>query len=369
MSLNSLNNVEFLRGFSIPATQNTCPNLSCPRDKTIQLAPNPTLTGNQIWNTFVLTSIIVAGSSVVIAILELMALKMRNRGKRFRDEAWRRWYLKVHLQEVIIMLSDQQTTVGIGLLVAVAHQGCTVTAYQYNCICYLVIMAVCSNLLAILNVRNFFLGRGYRFAFIHIATLATLIALSGNMIFARGSRTFPVKAGPEQTLPAACFQSGDYINVDGIQTGFKDLLGSGQIQFILFLLFVALTMVLLIFEGFRHMGKRPYAWYEKTTLVFRCIFSVLATGVLIYLLINYLILRYTTETNPMLYDKSSSNTAWNMSNVLAWAFWAKAMIMAVTKINETPAVRSLETKTARDEFDANDGSKGPLVLGQEWDPN
>lgn len=191
-------------------------------------------------------------------------------------------------------------------------------------------MAVCANLIAILNVKKFFIGRGWYFTLIHTLLLGILLGLSGNMIFARGTRTFPVYAGPEQTWAAVCFESGNFINIPDIRSGFADILGSGHIQFILFLLFIALTILLLLVESLKHFGKRPDEWLQKTSMVARAIFTLMTLGVLGYLLTMYLKLRYAMEDNMYWYTKGTSNTDWNMSNVLAWAFFMKAILITLS---------------------------------------
>jgi hypothetical protein len=235
----------------------------------------------------------------------------------------------------MILLTEQQTTIAIVLLVSVAHQGCTVSTYQYNCICYLVLMAVCANLHAILNVKNYFLGKGILFPILHLAMLGILLGLTGNMLWAKESNNFPAEAGPGQTWPAICFETGNYVTAANLESRWQNI-ASGNVQFILFVIFIAAACVLFIAEGLKHLGRRPAVWLQWGSIWYRIFFSIGALIVLIYSLVRYAKLRFDMEGNAEWYNNGESlKQNWNMSNLLAWAFFVRAIIMAWVRIAGT----------------------------------
>ncbi len=113
----------------------------------------------------------------------------------------------------------------------------------------------------------------------------------------------------------------------------------------------------------------------------RAFFSVLTLGVLGYLLYNYFELRYSMEENVLWYDAGPTNTNWNMRNVLAWAFFSKAIIMTFARLKGRRYLKTMRDVAdiiiipsegrkenlarATVQFDHNDGSGWPLMVLQK----
>ncbi|KAG9227951.1 hypothetical protein BJ875DRAFT_490563 [Amylocarpus encephaloides] len=171
-----------------------------------KLVPNDDVTGRKIVQSFLASAIIALILSTTLLFDKIKVLtRKRRRGAEAHKE--HQHYVKmVHTIETLLqVLSDQQLISSIALLLSVNAQACQISAYHYNLVCTMLVMGIITHLNTLMNVPDF-LHKGKFLAFYRFLGMTIQIILSGLVLSARLTKTFPSRAGPLAILPAACFQ-------------------------------------------------------------------------------------------------------------------------------------------------------------------
>jgi hypothetical protein len=236
-------------------------------------------------------------------------------------------------------LSDQQSVTGLSLIIVVGHDGCEVSAYIYNLVCFLILMSVVSHLNALTNTRNWFGEpnayrlRGVIFGLFKIAPIVATIVMTGIMLAARIGTTFPSEAGQAASFPAACFENVDEdapIEQLGLVGNTAEWAKNGFIQYMILVLDLFVVFVILVIAGLKKIGRRRDGFRAKLSLILRFVSTLATTGVNIWLTISYCQMRRTMESNPDWYQQPSATDEYSFYDVATWLLFASSII-TITK--------------------------------------
>jgi hypothetical protein len=144
---------------------------------------------------------------------------------RFRHHQWRRFF-----EPLVISFSDQQIVRGLSLSVATLYTSaaCTLDAYRYDMICYLILMTIVSHLSAVLVLRSY--TSGYKIlALLRFGLVGCQIVFAGLVFSSRLTPSFPTgipsadnAKNTTLVLPAVCFALVDAKSYSGLEDIPKD---------------------------------------------------------------------------------------------------------------------------------------------------
>ncbi|KAL2064497.1 hypothetical protein VTL71DRAFT_4991 [Oculimacula yallundae] len=153
---------------------------------------NPAITGIGTDISFVLT----AGLSLLsCGFVQLFCDRLRFHKLR--------WFL----EPLVVSFSDQQIIRGLSMSIATLYtsSACTVDAYRYNILCYLILMTIVSHLSSILVLRSYVNGQK-TLSIVRFVLVFTQIFFAGIIFSSRVTDDFPTGVNTNLVLPAVCFQ-------------------------------------------------------------------------------------------------------------------------------------------------------------------
>lgn len=118
------------------------------------------------------------------------------------------------LEPLVVSFGDQQLLRGLSLSIATLFfsSACTIDAYRYNVLAYLLMMAIVSHMSSVLVLRSYVEGQ-IMLSCVRFILVATQMILAGYIFSSRVSDTFPTgipnaSEGNNTTmvLPAVCFE-------------------------------------------------------------------------------------------------------------------------------------------------------------------
>lgn len=126
------------------------------------------------------------------------------------------WLQLVHTVETLLhTFSDQQLVAALSLLFTLNDQACTISAFDYNTVCSMLLMSSAVHLSSLINITDF-ISKGRRVAISRILPIVLQIVLTGIVFSARNSNHFPHDAQSLAIMPAACFENLDAQNWLGL---------------------------------------------------------------------------------------------------------------------------------------------------------
>jgi hypothetical protein len=128
-----------------------------------------------------------------------------------------RHYLKaVHTIEALLhTFSDQQLVAALSLLFTLNDQSCTISAYDFNLVCTMLLISVVVHLNGLIMISDF-IFKGKTLAFSRIASIALQLALTGIVFSARNTEIFPFEPQSLAIMPAACFENSNATSAAGL---------------------------------------------------------------------------------------------------------------------------------------------------------
>ncbi|PVH67849.1 hypothetical protein DL98DRAFT_542845 [Cadophora sp. DSE1049] len=115
-----------------------------------------------------------------------------------------RWFL----EPLVVSFSDQQIVRGLSMPIATLYtsSACTVDAYRYNILCYLILMTIVSHLSSILVLRSYVNGQK-TLSIVRFGLVFAQIFFAGIIFSSRVTDDFPTAvSNANLVLPAVCFQ-------------------------------------------------------------------------------------------------------------------------------------------------------------------
>lgn len=171
---------------------------------------NPAITGIGTDISFVLT----AGLSLLFcSFVQLFCDRLRYHS------------LRQLFEPLVISFSDQQIIRGLSMSIATLYTSaaCTLDAYRYDIVCYLILMTIVSHLSAVLVLRSYTDGQ-VALAVFRFALVFAQIFFAGLVFSSRLTTTFPtgipspsLAMNTTLVLPAVCFQLSDPHSYSGLE--------------------------------------------------------------------------------------------------------------------------------------------------------
>jgi hypothetical protein len=177
---------------------------------------------------------------------------------RFRKHNWRQFF-----EPLVTSFSDQQIVRGLSLSVATIYTSaaCTIDAYRYDVICYLILMTIVSHLSSVLVLRSYTSGQ-VLLAVFRFALVFAQIIFAGIVFSSRLTTTFPTGV-PNQSLtnfttlvlPAVCFELADPKSYSGLEeivpaSSHKDVAAFSS--YIILAIFYGISTIYTISHVFAH---------------------------------------------------------------------------------------------------------------------
>lgn len=243
------------------------------------------------WSAFLMTSWSTVVVSLALIGFELVLwnrhhqLKTWHSSKQVHTKIWRSIHV---LERLINAFSDQQSVAGLSLLVVAGHDGCQISAYVYNVVCFLIVMSLITHLNALTNTRNWFESehtkRGLLMGIFKLFPILTTVIMAGIMLGARNSPNFPVNASEYVRLKACCFESVSARNKK--ELGFGDFgrgnwASAGFIQYMILMIDLCVVVCLLTLALLKRYKPRPEGFREVLSLGLRTLSTIATTGALI----------------------------------------------------------------------------------------
>ena len=250
----------------------------------------------------------------------------RNRPKQITTH--KRYLQVIHTIETLLhTFSDQQLVSAISLLFTLNDQACTISAYDFNLVCTMLLISVVVHLNSLIMISDF-IFKGKAIAFSRIASIALQLILTGIVFSARNTSIFPFEPQALAIMPAACFENtnatssaglADFVNLasnittnatlttinstgNGTDTLWYNLEAAtstthGLPEYIALVIFVFLAVVTLLFEwiGTETGWNRHIGWGSIVVSVTSTITSISLTA--------YAFSRYTALTNGMMVEE------------------------------------------------------------------
>jgi hypothetical protein len=113
-----------------------------------------------------------------------------------------------------------QLVTGLALLFATFYQGCSISAYHFNIVCYMLLLSLITHLLAFINIPKFLLKDGPLTATLRCAGILLTLILTWLMFRLRDIDAFPTEAGSLAILPATCFENLSGTSLINLNTTF-----------------------------------------------------------------------------------------------------------------------------------------------------
>jgi hypothetical protein len=118
------------------------------------------------------------------------------------------FYLKAlnTVETLLHAMSDTQLVSAISLLFTLNGQSCSISAYDFDIVCTMLMLSIVVHLCTMINISDF-IFKGKSVAFPRLATIITQLVLTFFVFAARNTSTFPFEPASLAILPAACFEN------------------------------------------------------------------------------------------------------------------------------------------------------------------
>lgn len=208
-----------------------------------------------------------------------------------REKALKNWQISIAgiIEALIVTCSDQQVFTGGAYAITLRYaKACSVSAYHYNIVANILLVTCATHLMAVTVARHYWQHPYLGVLRITVTTLVFVI--TGSLLSNQGSGSlgFPTQVPPitEQyslmLLPAACFQTGDFMLDNEVKKAFKsgsaEAFFTGQIHgwtnylimFMFYIIAVCVSLGRVIRRGMGHNGKRKkfMAWLNRVVPFF-----------------------------------------------------------------------------------------------------
>jgi hypothetical protein len=184
---------------------------------------------------------------------------------RLRNHTWRKL-----LEPLVVSFSDQQIIRGLSMSIATLYSSsaCTIDAYRYNILCYLLLMTIVSHLSSILVLRSYVTGQIF-LSCVRFGLVFAQIFFVGIIFSSRVTNGFPtgVPNANESNittlvLPAVCFEqpsSKPYTGLEDIpKSHAKD--SATFTPYILLAIFYAINIIITGAHVFTYLFNKERAW-------------------------------------------------------------------------------------------------------------
>jgi hypothetical protein len=174
------------------------------------------------------------------------------------------------LEPLVVSFSDQQIIRGLSLSIATLYSSsaCTLDAYRYNILCYLLLMTIISHLSSILVLRSYDTGQ-ILLPCIRFALIFAQIFFVGILFSSRVTDGFPTgipNASEANTtglvLPAVCFEqpnSKPYTGLEDIpKSHAKD--SASFTPYIILAIFYAINIIITSAHVFTYLFNKNRTW-------------------------------------------------------------------------------------------------------------
>lgn len=122
----------------------------------------------------------------------------------------------VHATESwLLALSDQQLASAIALIFTLNYQACTISAYDYNVACSMLLLSVVVHFSSLVMVSDYL----YRHTFVSLSRVLAILVqlvLTGILFLARNTAMFPFRPSSLAIMPAACFENTTVVETAGL---------------------------------------------------------------------------------------------------------------------------------------------------------
>ncbi|KAF1999762.1 hypothetical protein P154DRAFT_213404 [Amniculicola lignicola CBS 123094] len=365
--------------WNIPVNQQKCAALgfdvACPygqySDYHAVLQQDQKLTAaNDITGVPIVKAFIASTSMALILSILLIMDKIKyhffHRSKKRSAKLERPFYLRlIHTIESLLQtLSDQQLVTGISMLACINLEACKISAYHYNLVCTMLMLSAITHLNTLINISDF-IYKGKSVAFQRVLGIALQIILTGMVLSARNTSTFPTRAGPQGILPAACFENMNATTLLGL-SDFKDLTNkvtannadadqifenlkkatsaqSGLTECITLIIFVAFALAFLVLE-YCEAKFWPQRYFHFVSITLSATSVIASVAITVLAMSRYTALREAMEVDKW-YDEASGK-GWSYSQIIPAILLASGsitLVKAITGIYRGPESSPLHT--------------------------
>ncbi|KAH8678418.1 hypothetical protein BX600DRAFT_507363 [Xylariales sp. PMI_506] len=131
----------------------------------------------------------------------------------------------IHTIETLLhTFSDGQLASAVSLLVALNGQACTISAYDFNVVCTMLMIGFVVHLNSLVMISDF-VHKGKSIAWSLIFFTIGQLTLTGIVFSARNTSLFPFEPQSLAIMPAACFENTNAANAAGL-ADFIDLIST-----------------------------------------------------------------------------------------------------------------------------------------------
>lgn len=286
--------------------------------------------------------------STVVISLTLIGFEVVLWGRHYRLKTWHsskqdhtKIWRSIHvLERLINAFSDQQSVAGLSLIVVAGHDGCEISAYVYNVVCFLIVMSLITHLNALTNTRNWFeseyTARGIVMGVFKLLPILATVIMAGIMLGARNSPNFPVNASEYVRLSASCFESVSEVNKKEIGFGGfarGNWASAGFIQYMILMVDLCVVSFLFTLALLKKFRPRPEGFREILSLGLRTLSTLATTGTLAWLSYGYIEMRKAVE-NASWFEQEPASNQFSYYNVVTWALFASSVITIVNAFAE-----------------------------------
>lgn len=184
---------------------------------------------------------------------------------RLRYQSLRRFF-----EPLVVSFSDQQLVRGLSMSIATLYTSaaCSIDAYRFNILCYLVIMSIVSHLSSVLVLRSYVNGQPV-IAAIRFGLVFVQVFFAGIIFSSRVTDNFPTgipHANNRNTtglvLPAVCFQLANAKSYSGLEDipKLSHKVTPGFALYVILAIFYAITIVFTLAHIFTHYFKPGSSW-------------------------------------------------------------------------------------------------------------
>jgi hypothetical protein len=175
------------------------------------------------------------------------------------------------LEPLVVSFGDQQLLRGMSLSIATLYSSsaCTIDAYRYNILAYLLMMAIVSHMSSVLVLRSYVQGQ-IMLSCVRFALVLAQMIFVGYIYSSRVTDTFPTgvpSQGHNTTmiLPAVCFEHPDsepYSAFEDISHSHgKD--GAALTMYIMLFVFYGINLIITSAHVITYLKFEEYTWQEQ----------------------------------------------------------------------------------------------------------
>ena len=158
----------------------------------------------QIFRSFVATAFTSLLLSLILCYDKVQYRLTRSSSSQVTEH--RHWHKMIHTIETMLHVSsDTQLVSALSLLFTLNDQACTISAYDFNIVCTMLMISVVVHLNALILISDF-IFKGKTIAFSRIALIALQLGLTGSAFAARNTATFPFEPQSLAILPRRLFR-------------------------------------------------------------------------------------------------------------------------------------------------------------------